>query len=164
MPRGRAPSRSTNIDKQGHPHIGYTVYNRNSDHRYRLASWNGSSWIDREVAYGGKCLYDRESSYTGLISLDPVDPTFVVISTDVDPGTGEDRGGSHEIYRAKIGPNDRVDSIEWKSVTKESPVRNLRPLIVRHSGRRVILWNRGDFRTYTNYRLDTVGVVEAVPK
>lgn len=159
---GAAWTSAIEIDKQGHPHIGYTLYKNNSDHRYRLASWNGRCWIDREVAYAGQCLYDRESSYTGLISLDPVDPTVVVISTDVDPTTGEDRGGLHEIYRANIGPNDRIDSIQWKLVTKDSPVRNLRPLIVRDSARRVILWNRGDFRTYTNYQLDTVGVVEAV--
>ena len=87
----------------------------------------------------------------------------MVISTDVDPSTGEDRGGLQEIYRAQIGPNDDIKSVEWEPVTKRSPVRNLRPLIVRHLDRRVILWNRGDFKTYSNYQLDTVGLVEAAP-
>ena len=90
---GAAWTSSIQIDKQGHPHIAYTVYHGNLDHRYRIASWNGTRWIDREVAYGGKCLYDRESSYTGLIALDPVDPEVVFISTDVSPKTGKDRGG-----------------------------------------------------------------------
>ncbi len=159
---GAAWTSSIEIDKSGHPHIGYTVYNSNTDHRYRIASWNGSQWIDREVAYGGKCLYDRESSYTGLITLDPVDPTVVVISTDVNPSTGEDLGGRHEIYRAKITSKDTVESIEWQPITKNSPVRNIRPVVLRDDNRRVILWNRGDFKTYTNYQLDTVGIVESV--
>lgn len=159
---GAAWTSDIEIDEKGHPHIAYTVYNSNDDHRYRLASWNGSKWIDREVAYGGKCLYDRESSYTGLITLDPVDPSVVVISTDVNPASGKGRDGLHEIYRAKVGSDDDVESINWKPVTKDSPVKNLRPVIARHGGRRVILWNRGEFKTYTNYQLDTVGLIEEV--
>ena len=126
------------------------------------ASWDGKRWIDREVAYAGKCLYDRESSYTGLISLDPVDPTTLVISTDVDPTTGKDTGGLHEIYRAKVGLDSQTENIAWEAVTSDSPVRNLRPLVVRNGKTRVIAWLRGDFRTYTDYELDVVGVVETV--
>ncbi len=149
------------LDGKDRPHIGYTLYLSNDDHRYRLASWNGRKWIDREVARAGKCLYQRESSYTGLIALDPIDPTVVFISTDVDPKTGKDTGGRHEIYRARIGTDDDITSIQWRAVTRNSPVRNLRPMIVRDGARRIILWQRGDFRTYTNYQLDTVGFVEA---
>ncbi|WP_222847093.1 BNR-4 repeat-containing protein [Pontiella desulfatans] len=61
-------------DKNGFPHIGYSVHKTNEDHRYRIASWDGKQWHDREVAYAGSALYDRESSYTGLITLDPLDP------------------------------------------------------------------------------------------
>ena len=42
-------------------------------------------WEDLEIAYAGKCLYDLESSYTGLATLDPSDPTYVLISTNVNP-------------------------------------------------------------------------------
>lgn len=161
---GAAWTSSIEIDQNGYPHIGYTVYESNSDHRYHIASWNGVSWINREVAYGGKCLYDRESSYTGLITLDPIDPSVVVISTDVNPTTGEYGDGMHEIYRAHIGPKDDIRSIDWLPITKDSPVRNIRPMIVRGGNRRIILWNRGDFRSYTNYQLDTVGLIEQVAK
>ncbi|EMI57424.1 hypothetical protein RSSM_01131 [Rhodopirellula sallentina SM41] len=157
---GAAWTSSIAIDKQGHPHIGYTVYRSNQDQRYRIASWNGEQWIDREVAFGGNCLYDREASYTGLITLDPVDPTFVVISTDVDPSTGKDLNGQHEIYRAQLSPADNVETIQWTPITHDSHVKNIRPVIVRDETRRVILWNRGDFQTYTNYQLDTVGLIE----
>ena len=157
---GAAWTSSIMVDEKDHPHIGYTVYMSNEDHRYRIASWNGKKWIDREVAYAGKCLYDRESSYTGLISIDPVDPSVVFISTDVDPNTGKDDGGQHEIYRAKIGPSDDLSTIKWQAVTKDSPVRNLRPAIVRDGDRRVVLWLRGGFLSYTDYQLDVVGLIE----
>ena len=159
---GAAWTSSIKIDEHGHPHIGYTLYNSNADNRYRLASWDGRKWIDREVAFGGKCLYDREASYTGLITMDPVDPSIVFISTDVDPTTGKDLGGLHEIYRAKIGLTDDLSSIQWKAVTKNSPVRNIRPMILREGDKRVALWQRGRFTTYTDYDLSTVGLVEEI--
>lgn len=159
---GAAWTSSISIDAQGYPHIAYTLYKSNIDHRYRLASWDGSQWIDREVACGGKCLYARESSYTGLIALDPVDPSVVVISTDVDPSTGEDLGANHEIYRAKVGLNDDIGTIKWQAVTQNSAVRNIRPIILRDGDRRVILWQRGQFVTFTSYDLATVGFIENI--
>lgn len=157
---GAAWTSSIAIDQKGRPHIAYTLYKNNDDHRYRLASWDGERWIDREIAQGGGCLYPRESSYTGLITLDPGDPSLVFISTDVDPTTGESLGGPHEIYRAYVALEDSLDTIRWQAVTQQSPVRNIRPLVVRDGPLRVVLWNRGDFRSYTNYELDAVGFVE----
>lgn len=151
------------FDADGRPHIGYSYYLSNDDHRYRLASWDGQRWIDREVAHAGTCLYDRESSYTGLIALDPVDPSCVVISTDVDPVTGKNLDGLHEIYRAQVNQSDDVQTITWHQVTHDSPVRNIRPLILRDGSTRLVLWNRGDFKTYTDYDLDTVGLKEQAP-
>ena len=161
---GAAWTSSIAINAAGRPHIAYSLYLSNNDHRYRLASWDGTRWLDREVAYAGKCLYPRESSYTGLITLDPVDPTVVFISTDVDPSTGKDNGGTSEIYRARIKAGDDISSTEWKPVTKDSPVRNIRPVIVRDDNRRIVLWNRGVFKTYTDYQLDTVGFIEKAEK
>ena len=157
---GSAWTSAMAYDSNGYPHIAYTLYLSNTDHRYRIASWNGEKWIDREVAFAGKCLYDRESSYTGLISLDPMDPSYVVISTDVDPNTGKDLAGKHEIYQAQISATDHVETIHWKAITQNSPVRNLRPTIVRGDGYRVIAWLRGIFESYTNYQLDVVGIVD----
>ncbi|MEM6771954.1 MAG: glycoside hydrolase family 88 protein, partial [Bacteroidota bacterium] len=61
-------------DAVGNPHVGYSLYLSNDDHRYRIASWDGKQWNDREIAYAGKCLYQRESSYTGLMAFDPTNP------------------------------------------------------------------------------------------
>ncbi|QBG49344.1 hypothetical protein EGM51_17790 [Verrucomicrobia bacterium S94] len=148
------------FDAEGYPHIGYTVHLSASDLRYRIASWDGTQWHDREVAFGGKCLYRSQTSYTGLITLDPKDPSYVVISTDVDPNSGVDRGGKHEIYRAGVALADNTQTIEWEAVTKNSPVRNIRPIILNDGTRRVVLWNRGDYQSYTDYDLDTVGYEE----
>lgn len=150
---------SVAFDSQGNPHIGYTLYLSNTDHRYRIASWNGRKWNDREVAFAGKCLYTKESSYTGLITLDPTDPTRVAISSDVDPNTGRDLGGKHEIYFAKVGAHDTVSSVRWKAVTSDSEYRNLRPILVSGEGYKVLIWLNGPWNTYIDYDVDVVGMV-----
>ena len=91
-------------------------------------------------------------------------PRYVFISTDVDPNTGEDRGGKHEIYRARVTKHDNVSTIEWQAVTRDSPVRNLRPVVLREDDKRVVIWNRGTFNTFVDYDLDAVGFVESVDK
>jgi hypothetical protein len=159
---GAAWTSAIKLDKNAHPHIGYSLYQSNIDHRYRLATWNGSKWNDREVAFAGQALYDKESSYTGLITMDPVEPSIVFISTDVDPSTGESLGGLHEIYRAKIGDNDDISTIKWQAVTQDSAVRNIRPIVLREGDKRVVLWQRGRFTTYRDYNLNTVGFVEKI--
>jgi hypothetical protein len=147
------------VDSDRRPHIGYTLYQDNKDNRFRMAFWNGEKWIDRQVAYAGKCLYDRESSYTGLMALDPTDPTKVFLSTDVDPATGEDRGGVHEIYQASVGPDDQTSTITWQPLTSGSSERNIRPILVAGDGYKVLLWLRGPWSTYTSYRTNAVGVI-----
>ncbi len=146
-------------DADGHPHQGYTVYLNDQDHRFRIASWDGKKWNDREVAYAGKCLYTRESSYTGLMAFDPTDPTKVYISSDVNPGTGEDQGGMHEIYSATIGPDDDMTTIEWKAITINSKHRNIRPIVVAGDGYKVLLWLNGPWDTYVRYNVDVPGII-----
>ena len=155
-------------DKNGYPHIGYSVHKTNKDHRYRIASWDGKKWHDREVAYGGTALFSSESSYTGLITLDPVDPTYVVISTDVDPFRGTKKTRKHEIYRSKIGlsdsntKRDQPREIKWEPLTWNSRADNLRPIIVHNGDERIVLWNRGVYNSFTDYQLDAVGFVESI--
>ena len=147
------------LDSEGQPHIAYSLYLSNEDQRYRIASWNGARWVDREVAHAGTRLYEREASYTGLISLDPTDPTRVVISTDVNPGTGEPLGGKHQIFMASVGEADSTQRIDWQPLTHDPQRHNIRPLIVADAEHTVVLWSRGQYRIYTDYYLDTVGVV-----
>ena len=144
----------------GNPHIGYTLYLDDDDHRYRLASWDGSQWHNREIAMGGKCLYPRESSYTGLVTIDPVDLRRIYISTDVHPTTGKDSGGTHEIYTAQVELDDDIATIEWQPLTTNSPDRNIRPIVAIGDGYRAVLWLSGPWSTYTDYESNVVGFIE----
>ncbi|RED95986.1 putative BNR repeat neuraminidase [Marinoscillum furvescens DSM 4134] len=151
-------------DKKGNPHIGYTLFLENSDNRFRLASWTGKKWVDREIAYAGVGLYPREASYTGLIALDPEDPTRVIISTPVDPNTGEEKG-VHEIYMARVKPKDDTQSIEWKQLTDNSTYKNIRPIIVAGDGYKVVLWLGGKPWThYQSFETSIMGYVLEKPK
>ncbi len=146
-------------DAQGNPHIGYTLYLNNNDHRYRLMNWDGKKWNDREIAYAGRCLYYWESSYTGLMTIDPTDPEMIYISTDVNPSTGEYLGGVHEIYKARVKASDDIKSIKWEAVTSGSKFRNVRPIIVAKDGYKVLLWLNGDWWTYLHYDVDVRGII-----
>jgi len=146
------------FDKNGYPHIAYTYYLNNQDQRYRLASWDGKQWHDREIAYAGSRLYEREASYTGLVSVEPNDPSHLVISTNVNPNTGEALNMPHQIFRANVQLNDNTDSIKWEQLTHDPHNENLRPMIVNGEDHNVILWLQGQFNTYTDYYLDAVGI------
>ncbi|WP_282123717.1 glycoside hydrolase family 88 protein [Algibacter mikhailovii] len=151
-------------DKNNYPHIGYTLYLSDGDHRYRISSWDGEKWNDREIAFGGKYLYHIESSYTGLLAFDPIDPTHVYISTDVDPSTGEDLGGKHEIYSAKINAKDDISTIKWNPITLNSKHRNIRPIVVANEGYKVLLWLYGPWYNYKDYDSNIIGIILERPK
>lgn len=151
------------LDKNDRPHLAYSLYLSNTDHRYRMAHWDGSKWIDREVAYAGTCLYDNESSYTGLITLDPKDPTKVFISSNVNPSTGKPLNGRHQIFRGTISPQDNIKTIKWKQLTPTDPkMINIRPVIVYGDNYRIVLWQQGRFDSYIDYELNTVGIIEHI--
>ncbi|WP_139956920.1 glycoside hydrolase family 88 protein [Flavicella sediminum] len=146
-------------DAENNPHLGYTLYLSNEDHRFRINSWNGSKWVDREIAYAGTCLYTMESSYTGLMAFDPEDPTRVYISTDVNPSTGEKMNNIHEIYTAKIKEADDISTIKWEAITENSSFRNIRPIVVANEGHKVLIWLSGPWKSFVNYASDVKGIV-----
>lgn len=146
-------------DAENNPHLGYTLYLNNDDHRFRINSWNGTKWVDREIAFAGKCLYTMESSYTGLMAFDPEDPTRVYISTDVNPSTGEKMNNIHEIYSAKINESDDVSTIKWEAITKNSSFRNIRPIVVANNGHKALIWLSGPWKSFVNYASDVKGII-----
>lgn len=146
-------------DENNYPHIGYTLYLNDDDLRFRIASWDGQQWNDREIAHAGKSLYKIESSYSGLMAFDPEDPTKVFISTDVNPSTGEDSGGKHEIYTAKMGLEDDISTIKWEAITSNSSHRNIRPIVVSEDGYKVLLWLYGPWKTFKNYDANVIGQI-----
>jgi hypothetical protein len=64
----------------------------------------------------------------------------------------------YEIFRGVT--TDGGASWSWTPVTANSDTDNLRPIIPKEGeGRRVVLWQRGDFETYTDYNTDIVGII-----
>ena len=95
-----------------------------------------------------------------LMAFDPENPKRIYISTDVDPSTGKDTGGVHEIYTAEIGPGDDVSTIKWQAITKDSEFKNIRPIVVSGEGYKVLLWLGGaPWRHFQDYETDAIGMV-----
>jgi len=135
------------------------------DHRYYYARWDGIEWHSHEMAYAGTRLYPGEDDYTGLAALHPHDPSTVYISTNADPDTGEplvseaDERRHHEIFEGVTA--DGGQSWEWTPVTQDSTADNLRPIVpIWEHGGTALLWLRGSLRTYTDYDLDVIGLID----
>ncbi len=130
------------------------------DHRLHLARWDGERWLQFEIAHAGTSLYAGEDDYTGLAALDPADPAVVYLSTNADPESGEplisaaDGERHHELFRGTS--EDGGETFQWTALTHDSTSDQLRPIVPRGTPR-VLLWLRGELRTYTDYDLEVVG-------
>jgi len=148
------------------PHVVYSVQvgsaglptgQGGDDMRYRYARWDGGAWRDHALAYAGTRLYSGEDDYTGLAVIDPTDPSVIYISTNANPTTGAPLmstadGKRHwEIFRGET--TNTGDNWQWTSVTSNSTLDNLRPIVVSDgASRKVLLWLRGTYRAYTDYQ------------
>ncbi len=133
------------------------------DHRFYYARFNGKRWVNNEIAYAGSSLYEYEQDYTGLAALDPHDPDYAVISTNADPKTGKPLisnadGKRHwELYEGRT--TDKGKTWSWQALTAHSTVDNIRPIIPTwDSDKRIILWMRGTYISYTDFNTQIVGV------
>lgn len=171
------------IDEKGHPRILFSVQHGGAayrgkrtgekggqDHRYYYARWDGATWRVQEIAYAGRRLYPGEDDYTGLGAIDPQDTAVVYISTDAHPETGEplisDKDGERhwEIFRGRM--TDVSGEWTWTAVTRDSTADNLRPIVPNWeeaNGRIILLWLRGEYRRYTDYDLDVLGILPETP-
>ena len=168
---------SIEVDVLDRPVVAYSVQKDSAgmkvgtggaDHRYRYARWNGSNWIDHEVGFAGTRLFAREDDYTGLISIVPSDPATVYFSTNAQPETGEplvstaDEQRHWEIWRGDTA--DGGATWAFTPVTANSEADNLRPMVPPGSTMPVLVWLRGNYRTYTDYDQAVCGLVgEEIP-
>jgi hypothetical protein len=160
----------------GRPHLVYSVQigsaglptgQGGTDMRYRYARWDGSAWRDRPLAYAGTRLYSGEDDYTGLGALDPTDASVVYISTNANPTTGAaltstaDNRRHYEIFRGTTANGG--DTWQWTPLTTNSTLDNLRPIVVADpaGARKVLLWLRGTYRSYTDYQQQVLLLVLA---
>ena len=147
----------------GRPVAAYSTTVSANDHRYHMAYWTGTAWVSREVAFAGRALYQGEPHYTGLLALDQRDAGHVVMSTDADPVTGTplvsgtDNRRHWELFDGHRQPDG---TFAWTPLTANSTVDNIRPVMTSSSsGATALAWMRGRYTTFTDYRLEIVGVV-----
>ena len=162
------------VDDQDRPVIAFSVQKDGRgkppregglDHRYHLARFLDGEWVQHEVAFAGERLYPFEDDYTGLMAIDPQDVNRVVISTNAHPVTGEplmsnaDGRRHYELFEGTS--KDDGATFEWTPLTANSLVDNIRPVIPSwDADRRVVLWMRGTYRSYTDWSSRIVGVVQ----
>ena len=171
----RAWTVDLNVDQLGRPHAVFSVSTsasaraslggtsaRTNDYWY--AWFDGAAWSSHFLAHAGNALYRNEPYYTGLVTLDTSDPRRVVVSTDVDPETGEplvssaDGKQHHELFEGITA--DGGSTWQWQSITVDSTMDNLRPIIPISVGdHSALVWLRGSYFTYNDYDLEVVGVI-----
>jgi len=111
------------IDPSGHPVIAYAVFpTPATDHRYRYARWNGSSWDDNEVCAAGPRISVAEDFYSGGICIDPDDVNVVYVSRKVSPDL------TWVVYREVTA--NRGSSWSETSLTADAVFSYYRPRIV----------------------------------
>lgn len=148
----------------GRPAAVFTRSITYQDNRYYYARWTGTAWDVDEMAHAGRGLYPAQPNYTGLAALDPTHPDRVVISTSADPVTGAPLisgtdGKLH--YELFAGTRDALGAFAWAPLTANSTADNLRPVWTRSpSGASALLWLRGTYTSYVDFRLALVGVVQ----
>lgn len=155
----------TAVDAGGAPVVVFQARanNNNLDHRFFYGRLSGGSWQVHPLGYAGSYLYSAESDYTGLVSIDPDDPSTVYLSSEVHPATkaqliGADGQRHYELFKGVT--TDSGATWTWSPITFNSTVDNLRPLVPQwDANNTALLWMRGDYFTYTNYDLDVVGLV-----
>lgn len=143
---------------------GLPVGEGGDDHRYHYARWDGDAWRVHQMAYAGSRLYPREDDYTGLAAIDPTDTSVVFISTNADPATGaplQSRADGNRHWELFKGTTpDGGATWRWDPITRDSSVDNLRPVVAAGAdGRRVLLWLRGRYRSYTDFDQDVMAMV-----
>jgi hypothetical protein len=137
---------------------------------YYYARWTGTNWQKRFTAHAGRPLYPAEDDYAGGICLDPQDPATIYISSNAaNPFNLADiasvplrAGGRYEIWRGVTA--DGGLSFIWQQITTNSESDNLRPYIPRcNGGEPCVLWFRGAYHAYTNYKCSIVGLFTTRP-
>jgi hypothetical protein len=173
IPTGRAWCWETAYQTNGWPVCVFTVQRDNVtgtnwfDDRiyYYYARWTGTNWQKRFIAQAGRPLFNPEDDYAGGICLDPANPNVVYISSNAsNPFNLSDTTGvalrvhqRYEIWRG-LTANGGLN-FTWTAITANSAKDNLRPYIPRgQTGTPVVIWFRGEYRTYSSYKCQIVGL------
>lgn len=138
------------LDSNGFPVIAYTRLPEENDHRYHYARWNGTAWLDYEIAEAGGWFpqtatgeEEREVHYSGGISLSHANPSILYFSRKT--------GGGFQIERGET--NDGGQTWAITPLTQNADTLNVRPVVPRgYDGPGDhVLWMQGPYRHYTDY-------------
>jgi hypothetical protein len=133
------------------------------DLRYHYAYFDDGKWTEFEVACGGCCLYPGEDDYSGLIAVNPSNPSQIAISSNRCPVNNfplrsEADGKQH--YETFLGEVDvTTRSVQLWALTTNSTEDQIRPLFSRSltGGPNALLWMAGIYRSYTDFSTRVVG-------
>lgn len=159
------------IGNSGNPVIGFAAFADSSayDHRYRQSRWNGSSWINGtvDITTGGQgtnhgtssnpdYLYSGEPFYSGGISLNPANPSEVLIST-------KNASAGWDIQQWTTANN----GTSWsKAVDVTSGNTNVaaRPCyVISHPSNLALYW-QGTYTSYSSYVTNLYSYPPIVPQ
>ena len=133
-------------DSAGRPVVTFATFPTNSDHRYHYARWDGTRWVDREIARAGASMSvdTAEPNYSGGITLDHENPSVVYLARQVG------RVFEVELWRTSNG------GATWtrRAVTGSSARGNYRPISPRgQTGADLnVVWMRGGYPSFTRYQ------------
>ena len=124
------------IDGDGNPIIAYTNFVSTTDHRYRYAKFNGTTWDDAEIVAGGTNLYAGQPYYSGGVAIDRSNINAVYVSINT--------AGNKNIFKYVTADGGATWAVDSQISTSN---RDIRPYSV---GERVY-WVRGTYTTFEDY-------------
>ncbi len=140
------------VDNGGKPVILYAAFLNNFNHHYYYSRWNGSQWENNFIVNSGRWFPqtpphsdEPEPNYSGGMALDPINPTIVYLSKQVD--------GVFEIFRYTTEDYGRHWSLFPITKNTEPGTLNVRPTVPRGhpQGLMDVMWLRGRYTSYQNY-------------
>jgi hypothetical protein len=142
------------MGSDGRPVVVYATFrNGGPSHRYEYARWNGHSWAIHKIVDAGRSIIapaSGERFYSGGVVLDHGDPRVVYASLKA--------AAHHQI--ARFVTTDHGATWKRKWITRNSSTDNVRPVVPRGlpAGKRAVVWMRGKYVFYTDFRTSIVGV------
>jgi hypothetical protein len=125
----------------GTPVVVYAVFVSTTDHRYRYAKWNGSSWDDHEICTAGGTIYPgagAQDYYSGGVCIDPDNQNVIYCSRPVS--------GVHQIFKGVTADGGTTWTMTQLTFGSK---KSFRPQKL--SGSSTVTYVTGDYTAYTNF-------------
>jgi len=147
------------LNKNGSPVLVYTSIPTVTEHHYHYAIHTPQGWQTHHITPGGKWFpqtpngeQERETEYSGGISLNHADPSTVYLSRPIND--------IFEIERWQT--SDGGTTWTSQAITKNATQLNVRPVIPRNypANKIGVLWMSGTYIHYTDYHTEIHMILE----